>query len=209
VATRNREVLSRAKVTQLHYKDEAVFSFERFVSELKDAYDGCSIHYSESQKIEMLLDKIQPVWKAAEVDTCKAFCREKNYARFEEAAMDMSSRISEVFKDQIVRLRTYGGQGRGSRRVSEVSGGRIGERGRTGFRGRRMGGRGGCDMRGGCGGRGRGGERSTGAIGRRNYINGVYTADTNRAFTAEEQRSGVYQQRAEQSPARLLGSRRE
>jgi hypothetical protein len=72
-ATRNREVLSRAKVTQLHYKDEVVFSFERFVSELKDAFDGCGIHYSESQKIEMLLDKIQPVSKAVEVDPVKLF----------------------------------------------------------------------------------------------------------------------------------------
>ena len=186
-ATNNREVLSKAKVTQLHYKDEAVFSFERFVSELKDAFDGCGLFYTEKQKIDMLLEKIQPTSKASDVEIRKVLCKEQDFETFTAAATYMSTKISEVFQDQIVRMRSYGSHGRGHRRISEVHGQWTGGRGRT-WRGGRTGGRGGRGGRDGSrGGGGRGGVRRNGPItGKRNYINGVSVSNATRSFTGDE-----------------------
>jgi hypothetical protein len=80
-ATSNCEVLSRAKIEHLNYRDKSVFSFDRFMLELKDAFDSCSVDYLEQLKI---LDKIQRMSRSADIATIKHLAWEKNFDRFEK-----------------------------------------------------------------------------------------------------------------------------
>jgi hypothetical protein len=113
----------------------------------------------------------------------KVLAREKNFTLFTEAATWMSTKMAEIYKDQIVRIRNYG-QGRGgNRRIAEVHG-RDNIRGRGGrFRGGRTGGRGGRGSRD-VNRSARGGGR--GDTTTRHVINGVSVSDPTRDFTGEE-----------------------
>jgi hypothetical protein len=74
-----QRVVKEAQVEKLYFKDEATLPFEKFTSDLKDAFDTCGIYYTEEQKIDQFLEKFNTNSKAAEVNTIKLLATNKHF----------------------------------------------------------------------------------------------------------------------------------
>ena len=172
----------------LHYRNESVFPWSTFVSELTKcftAYEKAGRPIDPRTKMDHLMTKCLP----NELAPVKEVARTQHPNDIHAAANHIGERISEIFSAAIVnreRLRAGRGGGR-ARRISSV-GQRSGGRGRGFGRGGRGFGRG----RG--GGRGQGGRHRHSPYSRDNrshssastVINQVDVSDPTRTFTRQE-----------------------
>jgi len=162
------------------YKNETTFSFERYVSVLKECFatleeDERAI--TERDKLDYLLDGIENTALAAAVSTISM--SQALRTSFEEAAGILLREVQRLFplaanrgKRTIAQMDAdYDGTGRGG------GGGRGGGKGRSrGGRGKGKGGRGG----------GQGGGGGHGGGGGRIELNGIDVSDPNRTFSRDE-----------------------
>ena len=127
------------------------------------------------------MDKIVPTSQLQKLEMTKTMAKDKSFATFPEAVMYMSTKMAEIFKEQIVRIRSFGG-GRGNRRIAETrGGGRAGGRGNGRGRGRHRGGR--HDGRSG----GQDGNRGGRGINEnKRYFNRVLVVEATRDVTGDE-----------------------
>ena len=183
-----RIALANSQLKLLHWKNESVYSFENFKTQLKehlDTLDELNRGKNAHEKVEMLMEKIQPAQgdKQADIRTEKILCKAKYPDDFEQAATYMATKISQMFPN-VTPTRKRGRE----RYVHELHGR---GRGRYGGRGRgRYGGRGRGRGRDGGGGRGGGSRGGRGGVHFQRQLtskyNGVNTADPKRDFSSEE-----------------------
>ncbi|KAI2489217.1 hypothetical protein MHU86_25377 [Fragilaria crotonensis] len=191
--------IERAKeeISRLHYRDEKVFPFERYVTKLKENFYILSKDKDENltnkQRVDVMMKGIRSSDAsivAAKTDVYKDFRSD-----FDGATSFLSGLIANIHS--AAQLDYAARHATGKRRyVSAIDSQQSGGRGRF-----KRGGRFGADYRG-RGGRGRdAGHAGRGRDGRRVRINNVDVTDVNRSFTSEEwerlgqARSYVIQQR--------------
>ena len=187
---------AQAVLESLHYKNEAVFTWSNFVSQLTKCfttYEKAGRPLDPRTQMDYLIRKCLPTELAAVKEVARSTYPNDIHA----AANYIGERISDIFSEAIAqrnRVRTQGrGRGRGYNRYVSGLGTQQG-RGNPG-RGFSRGGRG----RGGRGGRGRGNrgggrgyhpynrsDRSTGSRNSQSTFNGVDVSDPTRRFTPNE-----------------------
>ena len=179
--------LERAKeeISRLHYRNESVFPFERYITKLKENFFVLGKDDDErltgKQKVDQMLKGIKSSDAsiiAAKTDIYKDFRSD-----FDAAASFLSGLIANIHSGAQIEY-AHRNQGR-KRNISSSESGRGGGRGRF-----RRGGRGDGD-RGGRGsghrsGRSSGRGHSSGGGGRSMVINGVDVSDPTRQFSGDE-----------------------
>ena len=170
------------EISRLHYKDEKVFPFEKFVTKLKENFHVLSKDKSEILTNKQMVDKL--LFGIRSTDTSIASVKVNVYqnyrAHFNKAVEFLSGLISSIHA--VAQLDYANGHSGNKRRYVSAMGsndqrgghGRARGGGRSGQRSGRGSGRG-RDGRG----RGRGTERRT-------YANNVDISDPHRNFTSEE-----------------------
>jgi hypothetical protein len=172
---------SKMELMKLHYKDEKVFQFEKYVTKLKEQFRVLEKdkheRYSESRQVETLLrgmNTTDPGIVAAKTQIFHSMLHD-----FDKACGFMSAYISSKHADaqySYANRHNLSGQRRNvSATGSDGDRGGRGRGGRSGQRGGRTAGRGRN------GGRGRGSGR-----GMRSFINNVDVTDPHRNFTSAE-----------------------
>lgn len=179
--------IERAKeeISRLHYKDEKVYPFERYVTKLKENFFVLAKDKDENltnkQRVDVLMRGIKS--SDASIVAAKTDVYKDYRSNFDAATSFLSGLISNIhsaaqleYANRNTSKRRYisaadsydtrGGRGRARR-----GGGRFGQRSGGGNRGGR-----GRDARG----RGRGGSRM------RSYINNIDVTDPHRNFSADE-----------------------
>ena len=173
-----RTAAAKAKLKDLHYKNERSMSFERVISIMKSCFATLDKdedeRVSERQQVEKLLRSIQS--QESELAGAKAVIRDNYRNNFTAACNYFAAVVSEVHGAAIQEY-SRSSRKRGIFATQRGGGGRarFGGRGRDGQRGR--GGRGGRYGRG-----GRGGRDSNDRV----VINGVDVSDPTRNFTQDE-----------------------
>ncbi|KAI2511242.1 hypothetical protein MHU86_3208 [Fragilaria crotonensis] len=174
---------AKEEISRLHYKDEKVFPFEKFVTKLKENFHVLSKDKSEELTEKQMVDKMLLGIRStdASITSAKVNVYQNYRANFDKAVEFLSGLISSIHAAaQLDYANRHSGNKR--RYVSAMGsndqrGGRGRARqggGRSGQRGGRSNGRG-RDGRG----RGRGNERRT-------YANNVDITDPHRNFTSDE-----------------------
>ena len=146
---------AQGDLTRLFYKNETTFSFEKYVTKMKECHDVLMKYGKpkyESDKISDLLDKINCT--DAEVKTHVSIVR-NTCTTFATAATEMATHISRIFPSSHPSSGRYK-----KRKIASLGGGRG--RGRGGGRGGQGRGRGGRGRGGGGRGRGGGGQTENG-----------------------------------------------
>jgi hypothetical protein len=162
-----RAAEAEASLNRLHYRSEAVFPFERYITRMSECFELMEDNqqgFSEPQKVKKMLDGV--VSTNAEVVAIKAVVRSTHPNDFNRASTLMSGQIALLFPAATSDLRN-------KRKISAVAQGHPGGSGSAGGRGGRHGGR----MNAGRGGGGRHGSQ---------VINGVDVSDPMRSFTSDE-----------------------
>ena len=166
-----RMVVAKADLGKLFYRNEATFSFEKYVTKLLAIFnilEKYKFPVYEKDKVDHLLNKIQCPDK--DFQMVVNICRSSHSNTFVQASTYLQTEVARIFPD------------------AQPSSGRYGKRryikafGRGGGRGGRYGGRG---RFGGRGGRGRGG-RGRGGRGGNDKENGVDISDPTRWYDDEE-----------------------
>jgi hypothetical protein len=158
-----------ASLNRLHYRSEAVFPFERYITRMSECFELMEDNqqgFSEPQKVKKMLDGV--VSTNAEVVAIKAVVRSTHPNDFNRGSNLMSGQIALLFPAATSDLRN-------KRKISAVTQVHSGGPGGAGGRGGRHGGR----MNAGRGGGGR-----HGAL----ILNGVDVSDPMRNFTSDEWR---------------------
>ena len=174
---------AKEEISRLHYKDEKVFPFEKFVTKLKENFHVLSKDKSEAQTEKQMVDKMFLGIRSTDtrIVSAKVNVYQNYRLSFDKAVEFMSGLISSIHAAaQLDYANRHSGNKR--RYVSAIGsndqrGGRGWARqggGRSGQHGGRSSGRG-RDGRG----HGRGNERKT-------YANNVDMTDPHRNFTSEE-----------------------
>lgn len=129
-----RKEAARSDLKALFYRNEASFSFEKYLNRMKRCFDTLekySVPYYEEEKVKLLLDRIQS--SHAEVKTQVSICRANYAGDFVQASTYMSREISRIFPSSNVSSLAFGKGPKsrgGSRNVSTTgSGRRKGKRG--------------------------------------------------------------------------------
>jgi hypothetical protein len=165
---------------KVHYKDDKAFSFERYITRLKELFrvlnKDTNEKYSEPRQVEFVLHGISSSDVGIISAKTTVFASPLMKSDFDEVVNFMSAYVSSRHCEaQAKYTRRHGGQ---RRNVSAT--GADGDRG-----GRGRGGRSG-QHRGRNAGRGRGGRGRGSGGGMRSYINEVDVTNPNRNFTAAE-----------------------
>ena len=165
------------EILRLHYKDEKVFPYKKYVTKLKENFRVLEKDPNErvtgSQQVHTMLHGMNTIDVGVEAAKTTVFHSMRN--SFDKAVEFMSAYISNRHAGaQADYANRHGGGGHGRRYVSAT-----GSDDTRGGRGRNGGGR--SDQRGGrgCGGRGRGSSRRT-------YVNNVDITDPHRNCTSAE-----------------------
>ena len=175
--------IERAKeeISRLHYKDEKVYPFERYVTKLKENFFILAKDKDEAltskQQVEVLMRGIKS--SDASIVAAKTNVYKDYRSDFSAATSFLSGLISNVHSAAQL---DYANRNSGKRRYVSAINSNDGRGGRG--RARRGGGR--YEQQ--RGGRGRDGNRGRGNRGgtRRSYINNVDVTDPHRNFTADE-----------------------
>ena len=166
---------AKMELVKLHYKDEKVFPFEKYVTKLKEQFrvleKDRNEKYSESRQVETLLRGMNTTDPG--IVAAKTTIFHSMQHNFDKACEFMSAYISNKHADAQHAYANRHAAGGQRRNVSAT--GSDGDRGGRG-RGGRSGQRGGR----GRGGRGRGHGRT------KSYINNVDVTDPHRNFTSAE-----------------------
>ena len=170
---------AKMELLRLHYKDEKVFPFEKYVTKLKEQFRVLEKDrhesYSGSRQVETLLRGMNTT--DAGIEAAKTTVFHSMQHSFDKACEFMSAYISSkhaIAQHAYANRQTAGGQRRNiSATGSDADRGGRGRGGRLGQRSGRFTGRG-------RGGRGRTNGRT------RAYINNVDVTDPHRNFTAAE-----------------------
>jgi uncharacterized membrane protein YgcG len=210
---------AESTISQLHYKNESVFAFDNFSSQLLDAYrdlDKGGIARTEYEKVKALLPALQV--NCSNIEVLKAHVKE-HFRRDLQGALDyLSVEFAEIFPAVTFGKRRHISDAHTDHRPNSYQ--------RTGGRGRGRGGRG--SGRGGRGGRGgrfddrsNGGGSYTGSLADEvQVINGVYTffgvdvSDPSQTFSNDEmdrlgskgQRYIFDQRRSQQEPRSIAAT---
>jgi hypothetical protein len=175
-----RTTRAKEELMKLHYKDEKAFSFEKYITKLKELFRVLdkSIHeqYSEPRQVEFMLHGISSSDVGIISAKTTVFASPLMKSDFDEAINFMSAYISSRHCEAQSK---YAYRHNGQRRNVSATGS-DGDRGGRG-RGGRSGQRGGRGTGRGRGGRGRGNNSRM-----RSYINEVDVTDPHRNFTAAE-----------------------
>ena len=123
-------------LTHLHHKNEMVFLWSKFVSQLTKAfiaYEKAGRPLNAQTKMDCLMEKTQPV----ELATAKEVACATHPNNFAAAANCIGERVSEIFLAAVRnRARLQSTRGRGNNRhyvnAIGINGGRSGNRGRRG-----------------------------------------------------------------------------
>ena len=96
-----RIALANSQLKLLHWKNESVYSFENFKTQLKehlDTLDELNRGKNAHEKVEMLMEKIQPAQgdKQSDIRTEKILCKAKHPDDFEQAATYMATKICHI-----------------------------------------------------------------------------------------------------------------
>jgi hypothetical protein len=156
---------AEAALNRLHYRNEASFPFERYITRMSECFelmDDNHQGFSEPQKVKKMLDGV--ISTNAEVVAIKAVVRTAHPTDFNAASTLMAGQIALLYP-------ASNGELRNKRKISAVA--------QTAGRGR---GRGRCSGGRGAGGRGGGGGRH----GSTQILNGVDVSDPMRNFTSDE-----------------------
>jgi hypothetical protein len=162
-----RAAEAEASLHRLHYRSEAVFPFERYITRMSECFELMEDNqqgFSEPQKVKKMLDGV--VSTNAEVVAIKAVVRSTHPNDFNRASNLMAGQIALLFPAATSDLRN-------KRKISAVAQGHGGGPGGAGGRGGRHGGR--------NAGRGSGGRH-----GNTQFLNGVDVSDPMRNFTSDE-----------------------
>ena len=172
---RRRANEAEAKLVNLHYRNESAFSFERYITKLKEYYhdlEEAGQGYTDWQKVKRLTKGVQS--SDARVSALLVLVKSLYPNDFDAACSHMATQIADIYpptanigkNTKISALFGRGNDGNKGR------GGR-GDRGNRGGRGR-DGGRG--------GGRGNKGQKGQGKM----YMSGVDVTDITRKFSEDE-----------------------
>ena len=139
-------VISMSGSSSVFYNDEHVFTFESYITLLRQSFttlDICGQTVAQEAMVTRLYDGIRVQNNNAEMIFAKKSMLEKHRKDFNDAATYMSGQVAQIFPptalNRIGKKRPYQGDSYNSyRQVSEMRGG-----GRFGGRGGRFGGRGG------------------------------------------------------------------
>jgi hypothetical protein len=163
-----RAAEAEASLYRLHYRSEAVFPFERYITRMSECFELMEDNqqgFSEPQKVKKMLDGI--VSTNAEVVAIKAVVHSTHPNDFNRASNLMAGQIALLFPAATSDLRN-------KRKISAVAQGHGGGPGGAGGRGGRHGGR----MNAGRG--------SGGRHGNTQFLNGVDDSDPMRTITINE-----------------------
>jgi hypothetical protein len=125
-----RKEAARSDLKVLLYRNEALFSFEKYLNRMKRCFDileKYGVPYYEEDKVKLLLDRIQT--SHAEVKTQVSICRSNHAASFVDASTYMSKEISRIFPTSNVGSVSFG-KGPRSKQARNVSSSAINRRGR-------------------------------------------------------------------------------
>jgi hypothetical protein len=173
-----RRNVAVSDLTSVFYKHESTFPFNTFINRLKKCFDTleeCGVPKHETEKVELLLDKIQCTHP--EIKNQVSQCRNTHGNSFEDASVFLAGHIARVFPKNNPHSQSYnGGRGGRSHQRNISFAGRHGRgrgRGRSGHGGR--GGRG-----------GRHSDNVNNGNQNGNIVNGVDASDTTRYYSKQE-----------------------
>ena len=167
-----RTAIAKAKLDQLHYKNERSMSFEKCTEVMTKCFN--TLHkdpdqrYSDRQKVEKLLKAIK--CQEGELLAAKVVIDQQYPRNFAGACGYFSQQVARIHGPAQLEYKQQRGKKRGIYAIDARAGRGGRGRGRTGSRG----------GRGGRGGRGRGNSVNT------HVINGIDVTDPMRNFTAQE-----------------------
>ena len=163
-----RTAMAKAKLEQIHYKNECILSFEKVSGILTKCfntlYKDPDQRYSDRQKVEKLLKVIQ--CQDAELISAKSVIDQQFPRNFVGACSFFSTQVARVHGPAQLEYMNARGKKRGIYAIDSRS--QRGGRGRGRYQGR---------------GRGRGRSRDAGNA---NAINGIDISNPNRSFTRQE-----------------------
>lgn len=110
-----RRNIAVSDLTSVFYKHESSFPFNIFINRLKKCFDTleeCGVPKHETEKVELLLDKIQCTHP--EIKNQVSQCRNTHGNSFEDASVFLAGHIARVFPKNNPHSQSYNG-GRGSR----------------------------------------------------------------------------------------------
>lgn len=131
-----RKEAARSDLKVLFYKNEASFSFEKYLNRMKRCFDTLEkygVPYYEEDKVKFLLDRVQS--SHAEVKTQVSICRSNHANSFVDASTYMSKEISRIFPTSNVGSISFGKGQRSKGSTRNVSSAST----NTGKRGKRKG----------------------------------------------------------------------
>ena len=112
-----RVTVARSDIKLVHYKNESLFTFEKYSTRLKKAFSTLEQYNqpkSEREKVEILLSQINT--SDQRLVTAIGICRDSHNRTFEDACTYMSQQVAIIYPQH--QPNAFGRRGRGGKRPS-------------------------------------------------------------------------------------------
>ena len=117
-----RIAVARSDISVVHYRNEAVFSFEQYSTKLRKAFQTLEDYGQgkcEAEKVEILLKQVHT--SDAKLISSISICRDSHAGTFDDACQYLSKQIAVIYPQQQPNAIGRNSRGRGRGRVRNIS----------------------------------------------------------------------------------------